>query len=234
MSFADLLFIQDTGSTAYQVAAGIIDNDLFPYDPNTNIYTPVGGNTKGRVADRADNIVIPQFPLHPISCTISYLSPYAAGSLGTTRFNIRGGAPFTPISTASQEQYNGYIITMPAKTWYDIVLRILDFRLGIVDFTSTFNNPNVRRVLGETPSDRTRNQLEFFADQIQIIDFLGHAGSKIIGDPTIVNAVKYKIVTSTPIVEGDVLELYYDPVSFVYNYKFEIVELLVIARDYYA
>ena len=112
--------------------------------------------------------------------------------------------------------------------WYDIVDKIIDFRISISDVAA--NPGKQKRLLGEPPLVRRQNQLEFFADQCEFISNGGSTGNRLFSNVRRINAIN-GVALDTPSSEN--LEYFFDPVSIVYNHKSELISIVMHARDYY-
>ena len=235
MEFTDTLFVRDTGSTAYRVAADLVrESDAYKYVPSTNIYTPVGTDDP---AGASRTPAIPTFEKHRLPCRISYLDIYGASSRGPdnlVRFLPAGSArTFETVDESTQEQYHSFAVACHPDAWYNIVKKILNFRISISDVQT--NPEKQKRLLGEPPSIRRQNQLEFFADQCEFISLGGSTGNRPLNtrnrdDRRLINAINGTSLfhqLPTP------LEYFFDPVSVVYNHKTELINIVMHARDYY-
>ena len=230
MEFTDTLFVRDTGSTAYRVAADLVrESDTYKYVPSTNIYTPVGTNEP---AGARRTPVIPTFEKYRLPCRISYLDIYGASSRGDDnliRFLPAGSArTFETVDESTQEQYHSFVVICNPIAWYDIVDKIIDFRISISDVAA--NPGKQKRLLGEPPLVRRQNQLEFFADQCEFISNGGSTGNRLFSNVRRINAIN-GVALDTPSSEN--LEYFFDPVSIVYNHKSELISIVMHARDYY-
>lgn len=230
MEYNETIFVRDTGSTAYRVAAGLVrEDESFTYNPDNNIYTPVGGESGN---DR--EITIPTFEKYPLRCRLSYLDTYNADSRGDIRFRFTAsgsaGSLTERVDESTSEQYQSFAVTCRPVAWYEIVNNIYQGRIDISDIST--NPGKQKRRIGEPPVLRRDNQFEFFYDQCEFISTAGKLGTNFDTTNEIKNYIEGK-PGNTERGEDEELEYIYDPVNVVYNKKTGEMNLIIHARDFY-